>query len=124
MTAVSFHAADVSWQASARCADADFEFTPDVEDVPGLETARSAWCNFCDVRVECLMYALLYNAQGYWGGTDTAERRKLGKRRDRAKCPSCESKAVIHTEGQEICQSCALSWSGTPGALLPEGAVR
>lgn len=123
MTAVTFHAADVSWQASALCRGADFEFTPDVENAHDLEAARAAFCNFCEVRVECLMYALLYNAQGYWGGTSTSERRKLGKRRDRAKCPSCMSKAVIHTGGHEICQGCGLSWAGSPGARLPEGAV-
>lgn len=118
-----FHAADVNWQGSAQCAGADFDFTPRVEDAVGLEKARGGWCNICSVRPECLMYALLYNEQGYWGGTLTAERRKLSKRRDRAKCPVCESKALIKTKGHEICQSCGLSWSGSPRPKLPEGAA-
>lgn len=117
-----FAAADVSWQSSAECAEADFDFVPRVEDPHELNMVRSTWCNVCPVRPECLLYALLYNEQGYWGGTDTAERRKLGKRRDRAKCPVCTSKALIKTgEGHEICQSCGVSWAGSPGPRLSQG---
>ena len=119
-----FSAADVSWQSGAQCAGADYDFVPHVETPRGLADVQGGWCNFCGVRPECLLYALLYNEQGYWGGTDTAERRKLSKRRDRAKCPACQSKAVIKTtEGPEICQRCGVSWAGTPGSRLPEGAV-
>jgi Transcription factor WhiB len=114
--------ADVGWQAGAECAGADFDFVPRVEDRLGLETARSTWCNVCPVRPECLLYALLYNEHGYWGGTLTAERRKLSKRRDRAKCPVCLSKAVIRPGGgHEICQSCGVSWAGSPDPRLPQG---
>lgn len=123
MSVASFSAADVSWQGSAQCADADFDFVPADENPEGLEKVRATWCNFCDVRSECLLYALLYNQHGYWGGTTTSERRKLSKRRDRAKCPSCASKAVIKTKGHEICQSCGISWTGGPVTRLPEGAV-
>lgn len=106
--------ADVRWQASAQCSGADFEFVPGVETAKDLTIVRSLWCNFCPVRPECLLYALLYNEHGYWGGTDTKERRKLSKRRDRAKCPVCRSKAVIRTEGHQICQHCGVSWAGDP----------
>lgn len=109
-----FHAADVSWQGAAQCAGADFEFVPRIEDHAGLRTAQETWCNVCPVRPECLLYALLYGEQGYWGGTLTVERRKLSRRRDRAKCPVCESKALIKTEAHEICQSCGVSWERTP----------
>lgn len=115
--------ADVKWQASAQCAEAEADFTPDVETARGLAFVQNTWCNLCSVRPECLLYALLYNEQGYWGGTDTAERRKLSKRRDRAKCPVCRSKAVIDTGGHQICQHCAISWAGDPRPRLPEGAV-
>ena len=119
-----FRVADVSWQSAAQCVGADFDFTPRVEDVKGLEQARNGWCNVCPVRPECLMYALLYNEHGYWGGTQTAERRKLGKRRDRAKCPVCTSKALIKAQGHEICQSCGISWARTPGpGRLPKEPV-
>jgi hypothetical protein len=115
--------ADVKWQSAAQCSGADFEFVPAVENERDLSFAQGMWCNFCPVRPECLLYALLYNEHGYWGGTDTAERRKLSKRRDRAKCPVCASKAVIRTEGHQICQHCGLSWAGDPHPRLPEGAV-
>lgn len=113
--AESLSVADVKWQASAQCTGTDFEFVPAVETASALAFAQGMWCNACPVRPECLLYALLYNEQGYWGGTDTAERRKLSKRRDRAKCPVCKSKAVIETEGHQICQHCAISWAGDPG---------
>jgi len=114
--------ADVSWQSDAQCAGSGYDFVPRVETAQELAQVQSTWCNTCPVRPECLLYALLYNEHGYWGGTDTAERRKLGKRRDRAKCPVCTSKAVIKTaEGHEICQRCGVSWAGSPGPRLPQG---
>lgn len=116
-----FFASEVSWQRDANCKGADFNFTPDTETRAGLELARSGWCNLCPVRTECLAYALLYRLSGYWGGADTAERRRLAVPRNRAKCPSCRSKAVIPTEeGHEICQHCGVSWTGS---RLPEGAA-
>jgi hypothetical protein len=121
--AESLSVADVKWQASAQCTGTDFEFVPAVETARDLAFAQGMWCNFCPVRPECLLYALLYNEQGYWGGTDTAERRTLSKRRDRAKCPVCTSKAVIRTEGHQICQSCGLSWAGDPGPRQTKESV-
>jgi hypothetical protein len=109
-----FFASEVSWQDDALCNGAPFDFTPDIETVQGAQAARSLWCNLCPVRVECLAYALLYHQSGYWGGTTTAERRRLGAPRNRVKCPSCKSRAVIPTpEGHEICQHCAVSWTGS-----------
>jgi hypothetical protein len=122
-TATFFSAAEVTWQDDARCNDAPFDFTPDKEDPQGLAAAR-AWCNLCPVRTECLSYALLYHLSGYWGGTDTAERRKLSVARNRVKCPVCRSKAVIYTEdGHEICQHCGTSWTGNSRPRLPEEAA-
>jgi hypothetical protein len=119
-----FSVADVSWQAGAQCAGAEYDFVPYVETAPELAMVQNTWCNVCPVRPECLLYALLYNQQGYWGGTDTAERRKLSRRRDRAKCPVCDSKALIKTAGgHEICQRCGVSWTGSSDPRLPEGAV-
>lgn len=120
----TFSAAEVVWQDEARCNGVPFNFTPDVETVNGLAYARREWCNLCPVRTECLTYALLYRLSGYWGGTDTAERRKLSVARNRVKCPVCRSKAVVPTpEGQEICQRCAMSWPGDSRPRLPEEAA-
>jgi hypothetical protein len=119
----SLSVADVRWQSAAQCSGADFEFVPAVENPGDLYFVQGMWCNACPVRPECLLYALLYNQEGYWGGTDTAERRKLSKRGDRAKCPVCRSKAMISTGEHQICQHCAVSWAGDPEPRIPEGAA-
>lgn len=108
----AFRAADVGWQRDANCNGAPFDFTPNVETRSGKETARTGWCNACPVRAECLAYALLYRMSGYWGGTDTVERRLLGYARERARCPVCKSKTLVITpDGHEICQACGVSWT-------------
>jgi hypothetical protein len=119
----TFRAADVGWQREARCEGASFEFTPDVETPQALDQART-WCDPCPVRTECLAYALLYRMSGYWGGTDTAERRLLGYARERVRCPVCRSKALLTTtEGHEICQACGMSWTAPSRPRLPEEAA-
>lgn len=118
-----FSAADVSWQRDAQCNGATFNFVPHVETPQDLDHVRSAWCNTCPVRTECLAYALLYHLSGFWGGTDTVTRRKLGTRRNRVKCPDCGSKAVIQTDGHEVCQHCGVSWAGESRPRLPEEAA-
>lgn len=106
-----FSAAEVRWQDGARCNGAAFDFTPVDETPQELAAVRSTWCNACPVRTECLAYALLYHLSGYWGGTDTAERRKLSYRRDRLKCPVCSSKALVGADdGHDVCVHCGTSW--------------
>lgn len=120
MPSDQFHASDVTWQGEARCSGAGFDFVPYSESVQALEAARALYCNVCPVRAECLAYALLYHLSGFWGGTSTAERRRLAVPRNRAKCPSCRSRAVIHVNRHEICQHCGMSWTGSR-QLGPEG---
>lgn len=71
----------VEWQANARCSEVDPEiFFP---ERGGSSKAARAVCNKCDVRNQCLEYALNNKEQfGIWGGTSERERRKL--RKDRA----------------------------------------
>ncbi|MFH8805251.1 WhiB family transcriptional regulator [Streptomyces sp. NPDC017936] len=105
-------ASEVRWQDEALCNGAPLEvFVPDKENPEGLEEAR-AYCNPCPVRATCLRYALTYGQRGYWGGTDTAERRRLRAKKDRVKCPSCESRRVINMAGSDdaLCLACGLSW--------------
>jgi hypothetical protein len=118
-----FSASEVRWQDEAQCSGAPADFTPTTESARTLEYVRTGWCNTCPVRTECLAYALLYHLSGYWGGTDTALRRKLASRRDRVKCPDCRSKAVVHIEGCEICQHCGVSWAGNSSPLLSREAA-
>lgn len=124
MSGNQFFASEVTWQGEARCAGvAAVDFVPYTESPGELERVRAEFCDLCPVRPECLAYALLYHMSGYWGGTDTAERRKLAVPRNRVKCPECRSKAIIPTEdGHEICQHCGVSWSGSR-PRLPEEAT-
>lgn len=122
-------AAYVRWQDEAECLGATgFDFAPYKETRSDLERVRMTWCNVCQVRPECLLYALLNRAEGYWGGTDTSERRKLSVRRNRARCPisTCRGKAVVslqaddqHTVETELCLRCGMSWPA--GTALVHG---
>lgn len=123
MPAGSFRASDVVWQSEARCLDAGFDFVPYSETEAELGKVQATFCNPCPVRTECLAYALLYRMSGYWGGTSTAERRKLSVPRDRVKCPSCTSRAVVRMqEGHDICQHCGVSWTAARPRLPEEAA--
>lgn len=108
-------ASEVRWQDDALCKGLPLEiFVPDKENPEGLARAREH-CNLCPVRGTCLRYALTYGQRGYWGGTDTAERRRLKAKKDRAKCPSCESRRVVDMKAVEgsndaLCLACGLSW--------------
>lgn len=107
-----YAASEVRWQDAALCAGVPLEtFVPDKEDEQGLAAAR-LYCNPCPVRATCLRYALTYGQRGYWGGTDTAERRRLKAKKDRVKCPSCESRRVINMadSNDALCLACGLSW--------------
>jgi hypothetical protein len=97
-----------------RCNGTSLNLTPNTETKTELALVQEAYCNRCPVRPECLHYALLYHESGYWGGTDTAERRALARDRSRVKCPVCKSKSVLRTDDHhQLCQACGLSWAGT-----------
>lgn len=69
--------ADTDWWFSAVCAQTDPDlFFPD--QVP--TKASKATCLGCEVRPECLEYALAHDERfGVWGGLDITERQKLTK---------------------------------------------
>jgi WhiB family redox-sensing transcriptional regulator len=87
----SHHSADVlagheapeadesSWQERALCAQTDPEaFFP---EKGGSTREAKRVCLSCDVRGECLEYALMHDERfGIWGGLSERERRKLKKR--------------------------------------------
>lgn len=79
------HAAEESgestaWMLRARCRGFDpGEFFP--SDGVGVEHARKI-CTECDVRLECLEYALTHHIDhGVWGGCSERERRRILRRR-------------------------------------------
>jgi len=71
---------DLSWQARANCIGVD----PDIffpERGASTREAKSI-CNACEVRADCLDYALENSEKfGIWGGTSERERRRLRRQR-------------------------------------------
>ena len=68
----------LSWQADALCAETDPEaFFP---EKGGSTRDAKRICSSCEVRAECLEYALENDERfGIWGGLSERERRKLRK---------------------------------------------
>lgn len=68
-----------SWQTSALCAQTDPEaFFP---EKGGSTREAKCVCKVCEVRQECLEYALTQDERyGIWGGLSERERRKLKRR--------------------------------------------
>lgn len=118
-------ASEARWMDGAACNGVPMDvFVPDKEDAEGLVAAKE-YCDPCSVRETCLRYALTYGQRGYWGGTDTAERRRLKAKKDRVKCPSpsCGSRRVVDMNAADgsndaLCLACGLSWL-TASAAMP-----
>ena len=70
---------ELAWQERALCAQTDPEaFFP---EKGGSTREAKRVCLSCDVRAECLSYALANDERfGIWGGLSERERRKLKKR--------------------------------------------
>jgi hypothetical protein len=108
LTAIS--AEGTEWQDTAPCASTDFEFIPDIETDEGVNAAQQ-WCRTCPVRTQCLEWAMLHSAEGYWGGTTTYQRNQLRRVRTRAKCPICQATELVYTDPHELCLCCGSSWT-------------
>jgi len=69
----------LSWQEQALCAQTDPEaFFP---EKGGSTREAKKVCMSCEVRVECLDYALAQDERfGIWGGLSERERRRLKRR--------------------------------------------
>lgn len=75
--------ADISWMNNARCRGMDQNiFFP---DQGGRPTEAKRICSTCEVRTQCLEYALLDppNFRGVWGGTTSQEREDISRKRKR-----------------------------------------
>jgi WhiB family transcriptional regulator, redox-sensing transcriptional regulator len=72
-------AEELSWQEWALCAQTDPEaFFP---EKGGSTREAKKVCLSCDVRAECLDYALAHDERfGIWGGLSERERRRLRRR--------------------------------------------
>ena len=69
------------WREDAACNGVDAEvFFPVGEDIESMSRAKEV-CAVCPVREDCLQYALATNqTEGVWGGTTSAERRRLRRK--------------------------------------------
>jgi WhiB family redox-sensing transcriptional regulator len=71
---------DLDWRGLALCAEVDPELWFPRKGEPSAPA--KLLCGRCDVRAECLEYALEMNEQfGVWGGLSTKERMALRRRR-------------------------------------------
>lgn len=79
ITALDGDDSALSWQEQALCAQTDPEaFFP---EKGGSTREAKRVCASCDVRAECLEYALGNDERfGIWGGLSERERRKLKRR--------------------------------------------
>ena len=70
---------ELEWQAKALCSQTDPEaFFP---EKGGSTRDAKKVCHECEVKVECLEYALANDERfGIWGGLSERERRKLRRR--------------------------------------------
>ncbi|CAN2213726.1 Transcription factor WhiB [Candidatus Nanopelagicaceae bacterium] len=70
---------ELSWQERSLCAQTDPEaFFP---EKGGSTREAKRVCQSCDVRQECLEYALAHDERfGIWGGLSERERRRLKRR--------------------------------------------
>ena len=78
------------WMRDAACINVnpDLFFPERGESV----SEAKAVCRGCDVRSDCLEYALRTNEQhGLWGGLSARERRKVAAQRNRAGCHTDDS---------------------------------
>ena len=105
-----------SWHERGACYRADAFisdlFTNHERKIPTPDPKCVELCNKCEVREDCLEWAMTKpEKDGVWGGTTPYMREQLRKNRHRVHCPGCMSVNIIKMEtGWEVCIDCALSW--------------
>lgn len=112
------HSQNRSWRTDSACRSdrlsaaktAPDLFFPYVETLTILMDVRKRFCNLCPVSIQCLDTARRLDASGIWGGTSTAERKAMNRRRTRAKCPVCSSGEPVTVDSAQVCASCGSSW--------------
>ena len=95
------------WMQDAQCAQTDPEaFFP---EKGGTNAPGKRVCGSCDVRAECLAFALENNERfGIWGGKSERERRKLAKNRKRS-CGVCGTDLTDSAPGTRFCEPCGVA---------------
>jgi WhiB family redox-sensing transcriptional regulator len=80
----SVHPPD-EWKSQGECRKVSREFF--YSDKPTEIKEAIAICNFCQVRNECLDYAIANSEFGVWGGTTERQRRLLIRNRTKSNNP-------------------------------------
>lgn len=70
-------------------------------------------CGACEVRIECLNWALENEEEGVWGGTTLQQREAMKRPIVRAKCPACQGRSLFRAGLQQVCGDCGSSWEAT-----------
>lgn len=85
----------------------------DHEEPPYPSPRARELCSRCDVRVDCLQFALDQDiTYGVWGGLSSYQRSQMNRKQTRKRCLGCGAKDGIITEnGHEICLACGTSWA-------------
>lgn len=73
---------DVRWTKQAACEDAETDWFFATGASPESRAAKRI-CRSCNVREECLEFALENDMYGIWGGLDDRERAALQRHRER-----------------------------------------
>ena len=88
----------------------------------GVEAARAV-CKLCPIRQFCLDWALTRPERyGVWGGTTQDERKIIGYRKLRKRCPQCRSRELDSSlTYAQACRKCGVSWR-TESSKIPVAA--
>jgi WhiB family redox-sensing transcriptional regulator len=81
-------ATGTNWQADGLCRQTDPELFFPGKGEPTAEAKRI--CLGCEVRTQCLEWALKYGERGIWGATTTAQRRRILRDREDAPAPTVD----------------------------------
>jgi WhiB family transcriptional regulator, redox-sensing transcriptional regulator len=102
-------ASELSWQDRALCMETDPEaFFP---EKGGSTREAKKVCRGCEVRAECLEYALGHDERfGIWGGLSEQERRRLKR----------ETGPRLTPRGAEVARYRELAAKGMPVAVIAE----
>lgn len=98
------------WHTYAMCRSSDPEIFYSTEQYH--ETTAVSICSRCPVKSQCRTWALEKDERfGTWGGLTESQRRRVGTRRTRSRCPGCKSYDIKELHGRhESCLSCGLTW--------------
>jgi WhiB family redox-sensing transcriptional regulator len=85
---------EVAWQDRGLCAQTDPEAFFPVKGQPATEAKRV--CASCEVKAECLEWALEYRQTfGVWGGLTPTERKKLQRKRSASVSPAAAATTAM-----------------------------